>query len=155
MDRSLAENSEAAIQLIPYVVLKCRDRYAAYRRGKEGTEARLRGFLSVGLGGHINPEDGDPGPICIERAMHRELNEELIISTQLPVPILRGLLYDPSTPVGRVHLGIVMLFRLSSQAVVPREAGKIVDLEWLTRSQLVERTEQLEPWSRIVVEGLL
>lgn len=153
VDRGPAETSRTVVQLIPYVVLKCRDRYATYTRGQKGTEDRLHGLLSVGLGGHINPRDGKPGLACLEAAMQRELDEEVLLGTFTKQ--LKGLLWDPSTPVGRVHLGVVMVFHLMAEAVVPKEAGKIVNLEFLTRSQLSERYARLEPWSRIVVSAML
>lgn len=155
LDRSLAEESTWAVQLIPYVVLRCRDRYATYRRGRKGTESRLHDLLSIGLGGHVNPADGEPGLGCLEVAMQRELKEEVLVNTEMFTRQLKGLLWDPSTPVGAVHVGIVTVFQLAVEAVLPNEAGKIVGLEFLTRSQLTERVGQLEPWSKAVVEGLL
>ncbi len=155
VDRAEAEHSDAVVQIIPYVVLKCRDRYAAYTRGRKGTESRLHDLLSVGLGGHVNPADGAPGLTCLETAMQRELSEEVLMNTKMFTRQLKGLLWDPRTPVGAVHVGIVTIFHLWEQAVVPNEAGKIVGLEFLTKSQLTERRGQLEPWSKAVVEGLL
>jgi len=155
VDRAEAEHSDAVVQIIPYVVLKCRDRIATYRRGKQGTEGRLHGLLSIGLGGHVNPDDGNPGLACLERCMLRELNEEIDLCCADYTRALRGLLWDPRTPVGAVHVGIVTVFHLSTVAIASREAGKIVGLEFLTKSQLTERRGQLEPWSKAVVEGLL
>ena len=136
-------------------MLKCRDRYCTYTRGNKGTEGRLHGLLSVGLGGHVNPGDGEPGLGCLEAAMERELSEEVLINTKRFTRQLKGLLWDPRTPVGAVHVGVVVMFHLSTVAIASREAGKIVGLEFLTKSQLLERRAQLEPWSKAVVEGLL
>lgn len=155
LDRSLAEDSTWAVQIIPYVVLKCRDRYCTYTRGNKGTEGRLHGLLSVGLGGHVNPGDGEPGLGCLEAAMERELSEEVIINTKRFTRQLKGLLWDPRTPVGAVHVGVVTVFQLVTADVVTRENGKIVGLAFYTRAELVKRLDQLEPWSKAVVEGLL
>lgn len=153
-DRSLAEQSQTRVQLIPYVVLKCHDRYATYRRGKQGTETRLHDLLSVGLGGHVNPGDGSPGLHCLENAMLRELDEEVCLDSPY-TRVLKGLLWDPTTPVGAVHLGIVTVLSLAAMAVAVREESKILDLTFLTKPQLLDQFDRLEPWSKAVVKGLL
>ena len=155
VDRAEAEHSDAVVQIIPYVVLKCRDCYAAYTRGRKGTESRLHDLLSVGLGGHVNPADGAPGLTCLETAMQRELSEEVLVNTKMFTRQLKGLLWDPRTPVGAVHVGIVTVFQLVTTDVVTRENGKIVGLAFYTKDQLIKKLDQLEPWSKAVVEGLL
>ena len=43
-NRSEAENDKRYKQLIPYVLLICRDRILRYRRGRGGQETRLHGL---------------------------------------------------------------------------------------------------------------
>lgn len=57
LNRSDAEQDRRFKQLIPYVLILCRDRILRYRRGKGGQEIRLHGLFSVGIGGHISEED--------------------------------------------------------------------------------------------------
>src|SRR5580658_2357824 len=78
LNRSDAEQNKRFKQLIPYVLLICRDKILRYRRGKGGGEARLHGLYSVGIGGHISEEDD--GLFSSQRgyqdSMRRELMEE-------------------------------------------------------------------------------
>ena len=63
------------------------------------------------------------------------------------------LLYDDTTEVGRVHLGVVHLFRLE-QAKVQKREPMITNLDFLTQGELQERRENLETWSQICVDHL-
>ena len=65
-----------------------------------------------------------------------------------------GLINDDSNEVGQVHLGVVHLFTLESDAVSAAE-DNIENLEFLTLSELSERRESLETWSQICLDGLL
>jgi len=82
----------------------------------------------------------------------REVNEEVEIGTPFEDRIV-ALLNDDTTEVGRVHLGVVHLFRLEQAKVRKREA-MITNLDFLTQSELQERRENLETWSQICVDHL-
>ncbi len=60
---------------------------------------------------------------------------------------------DDTTEVGRVHLGVVHVFRLRETKVQKREA-MITNLAFLTKAELLERRETLETWSQICVDQL-
>jgi predicted NUDIX family phosphoesterase len=62
-------------------------------------------------------------------------------------------LNDDSTEVGRVHLGIVHVFKLEAPKVQKREA-MITGLTFLTRDELMARRASLETWSQICVDSL-
>jgi len=161
--RSVAETNELAKQLIPYVIIVQNGSIAAYRRGASSGEKRLHGKRSIGFGGHINPVDANASsslPVCIDwpwpswaylNGMLRELTEELrfsnMPSTDLKLPIV-GLINDDSSPVGRVHLGVVHVLQLELPAsVIPREDA-ISDMGWHTDRQLCSDYEDFEEWSR-------
>jgi predicted NUDIX family phosphoesterase len=55
--------------------------------------------------------------------------------------------------VGRVHLGIVHVFRLAQQKVEKREA-MITNLAFLTKAELLNHRQSLETWSQICVDSL-
>src|SRR5687768_11211932 len=57
MDRKEAEVNPAFKQIIPYCVLSCDDKIFVYQRTKKGGDSRLHDLYSIGVGGHINPED--------------------------------------------------------------------------------------------------
>ena len=65
-------------QLIPYVLLQKADgKFACYQR--HGTEIRLHGKWSAGIGGHIDEPDQQTSlKATLETGMLRELKEELL-----------------------------------------------------------------------------
>jgi len=152
MDRDAAEQCEAYKQVIPYIVMACGDRIMNYARGKAGGEARLHAFRSIGIGGHVNPwMDREDAPlIAFTHSTDREVEEEVAIQTTHRGHAV-ALLNDNSTPVGRVHVGVVFLWRLNQPRVTTREHSKIVDIQWSTPVELLALG--LETWTRIVLEG--
>ena len=115
--RDLEEMDEYR-QLVPYILLQIGFQFIRYMRAPAGSEARLHGRMSIGFGGHIELADavvrGSQIDVLatIERAAEREVLEEL---GQIACKDQRwiGLLVDNTTVVGRVHLGLVGIRRLS------------------------------------------
>src|SRR4029079_10871907 len=102
--RGQAETDPTFKQLIPYLVLRCGERYFHYTRGQSGAEARLRAKRSIGIGGHISADEYSSQADPYRAGMLRELREEIDIQTffhERPF----GLINDDATPVGEVHLG--------------------------------------------------
>jgi predicted NUDIX family phosphoesterase len=62
-------------------------------------------------------------------------------------------LNDDTTEVGRVHLGIVHVFKLAEPKVEKREA-MITNLALRTRAELMGRRDSLETWSQICLDSL-
>lgn len=62
--RGDVEDDPSFKQLIPYCVIVQADRVLVYERGSSGGEDKLHTKLSLGIGGHINPQDAPdaPGP---------------------------------------------------------------------------------------------
>ncbi|MEO1524252.1 MAG: phosphoesterase [Planctomycetota bacterium] len=144
-------------QLIPYVILEHRDdsgeiRLFAYTRGGGGGEKRLHAKRSLGIGGHISQEDGDVGADAYNAGMQRELAEEIQLDSAYQ-ETLEGLIYDSSSEVGQVHLGVVHRFVLEQPDVASNEddlaEGGFVGLDELWRDR-----ERLENWSRLALEAL-
>ncbi len=153
--RAAAENDPTHKQLIPYALLACGDRVLHYVRGKKVGEQRLVAKGSIGIGGHMNDEDESLfawNEQAYRAGVEREVNEEVKIETPFEDRIV-ALLNDDSTEVGRVHLGIVHVFRLETENVQKREA-MITNLAFLTKSELTARRENLETWSQICVDHL-
>lgn len=146
--RAEVEPDPSYKQLIPYLLVDHRGRLATYRRA--GTEDRLHGLWSVGIGGHIDRTDATSVPWdTIQQAALRELAEEL---PDLPQPaVLRflGLINEDETPVGRVHLGLV--FGVDAQTPEPPTAGEeLRDLRWLDPAAAAALS--LERWSRLACQ---
>ena len=153
--RAVAETDPTHKQIIPYALLVCGERTLHYIRGKKAGEQRLVAKGSIGIGGHMNDEDESLfawDEHAYRAGVEREVKEEIEISTPFEDRIV-ALLNDDSTEVGRVHLGIVHVFRLKEPKVTKREA-MITSLGFLTKNELLERRETLETWSQICLDQL-
>jgi predicted NUDIX family phosphoesterase len=153
--RGPAETNPELKQIIPYVLLVHGDRIFHYVRGKKAGEQRLVAKGSIGIGGHMN--DADEGLFALDRdaynvAVQREVAEEVFIETKYTNHIV-ALLNDDSNEVGRVHLGVVHLFRLETGAARKRESV-ITESGFLTIPELRARRDALETWSQLCLDGI-
>jgi predicted NUDIX family phosphoesterase len=101
--------------------------------------------------------DHDEGLFAFDRAAYdaavqREVAEELRLDTNYTNHVV-ALLNDDETEVGRVHLGVVHVFRLENESVQKGEA-MITELQFLDRTQLLARRDSLESWSQYCVDHL-
>ena len=151
LPRSKAELDPSYKQIIPYVVLCNGENVYVTRRLKKGAESRLHGLLSLGIGGHINPESDGNGSDVLYRGMIREINEEVntIALSQLSP---RGVINDDTNEVGSVHLGLFYTLEVSEETGI-RETEKLEGF-WLKRSELPGFTEQMETWSQLIISEL-
>jgi predicted NUDIX family phosphoesterase len=152
MAREDVEDDPGYQQIIPYVVFRHGDRYLLTRRLKASTEKRLRQQYSLGVGGHINPGDlagGDP----IHDGLRREWEEEVVYRGSFQARLL-GLLKDDSSPVSRVHLGIVFLVEGDTPEIAIRERDKLSG-ELLSLPEMRIYYLEMESWSQIVYDRLL
>ena len=149
--RAEVEADPAWKQVIPYPVLRDGEAWYLMRRTKAGGDARLHDRYSIGVGGHINPEDGGlDGDLTA--ALRREWHEELVVDF---VPSFRfvGLLNDDTTPVGQVHLGLVYEGDAAGRPVAIRETDKLSG-GFVTAGEVAAVSDRLETWSRIAFEWL-
>ncbi len=155
LPRALAENDPTHKQIIPYALVVHGDTVLHYVRGKKAGEQRLVAKGSIGIGGHMNDTDESLfawDEHAYRAGVEREVTEEIQIESPFEDRIV-ALLNDDTTEVGRVHLGIVHVFRLTEPKVQKREA-MITNLAFLTREELVARRENLETWSQLCVDSL-
>jgi predicted NUDIX family phosphoesterase len=150
--RSEAETDPSFKQLIPYVVLRCGPLLFHYTRGQGGTEARLRALRSLGVGGHISPEDATPSGDAYRDGMLREIAEEVYLETTYREHCV-GLINDDGNAVGQVHLGVVHVFDLAEPKVRRRE-DVLTRCGFATLSELQAQRDEFETWSQIVLEEL-
>lgn len=156
MPRYEAEVSKTYIQPIVYCLLKYTDkesREATYfcmdRIGDDG-DARLTDMSSIGVGGHV--DDGE----SVVDAFYRELKEEVGIEQEHIMNATRmGYIYDPTTNVGKVHLGIVFLIELVTNEIEVAEKDKLRGC-WVTFDHLEQLRDEgkLESWSDLCVDEL-
>ncbi len=153
--RAAAEDDPSHKQIIPYVLIRKGDSYLHYVRGKGSGEKRLVSLGSIGIGGHINHGDENlflTGLEFYEEALQRELHEELRMGGRFETRAI-ALINDDTTPVGRVHFGIVHVCDLGDENVAKGEAC-ITDLQFLTVPELRARRDRMETWSQLCLELL-
>ncbi len=145
--RAEAEQDPSWKQLIPYLVVRDGQRVWLMRRTRSGGDSRLHERYTIGVGGHLNPADGD-----VESGMRREFHEELIAPWE-PAFRLLGMLNDDEDQVGAVHLGLVYETDAAGRPVAIRETHKLEGAFTLLAE--VERVrDRLETWSQLVLDHL-
>lgn len=145
IDRPTAEISPQYKQIIPYVLIRHDDAYFLLQRTPKQTEARLHHKLSLGIGGHINPETPD-----LFDGLQKELEEEVEVAGDYDLSFV-GILNDDTTDVGRVHLGAVYVLDAHDGTVHVRETEKMSG-RWVRRDALAEHRDAMETWSQIVYD---
>jgi predicted NUDIX family phosphoesterase len=150
LDRPDAEADSSMKQLIPYVVVRDGTDVFLMRRTNAGGDARLHGRASIGVGGHLNPVDDGDDPLMT--GLDREWAEELDADFE-PSFELRGFLNDDTNDVGAVHLGVVFEVQAAGRPVEVREHEKLSG-SFVAPTELGEAYDQLETWSRLVVDAL-
>lgn len=149
VDRSQAEADFSCKQLIPYALIFDQNgRICTYQR--HGSELRLIGKLSAGIGGHVN--DRDQGPTLYDRllsGLRREMREEIGLSFSPSQITVLGMINEDESAVGRCHLGIVFKVHLDDWRD-PVFGGEIRNPQW----QLVEQLplEQFELCSKLAIQ---
>src|SRR5246127_5531818 len=152
--RPEAEINPAYKQIIPYALIAFENKIAYYVRGKKAGEQRLVAKGSIGIGGHMN--EADESLFALDEAAYRagverEVNEEIKIDSPFEDQIV-ALLNDDTTEVGRVHLGVVHVFKLAEPKIEKREA-MITGLTFLPEEDLLARRETMESWSQICLDS--
>ncbi len=147
--RQAVEEDERWLQPIPYAVVGDGTRLFLTRRVGKSSERRLLGRASIGIGGHVNPEDLCREPVTW--ALFRELWEELGVRARRVRRL--GLLRTDESPVARVHLGVLYLVEPEAPPRV-RETEKLKG--HLALPQEVEAAfERMEGWSQVAWRHLL
>lgn len=147
LDRAEMERDRGHKQVIPYLVLRDGPRYFLMRRTRAGGDARLHDRWSIGVGGHLNPGDGD-----VLGGLRREWREEVTADFE-PAFRLVGLLNDDTTDVGSVHLGAVYVADAAGRAVAVRETDKL-EGGFATTEEVLAVYDRLETWSRLAFDFL-
>jgi predicted NUDIX family phosphoesterase len=149
--RAEVENDPAYQQIIPYVVFRHADRYLLTHRLRASSEKRLRKQYSLGVGGHINPGDLDAGDPILD-GLKREWQEEVVYDGRFEARLL-GFVNEDSSPVSKVHLGVVFLVEGDSPSISIREVDKLAG-ELLTLEEMRIYYLAMESWSQIVYDRL-
>ena len=149
--RAEVENDPQFQQIIPYVVFRHHTRYFLTHRLRASSERRLRKQYSLGIGGHINPGDLEAGDPILD-GLKREWSEEVVYDGSFEAQLI-GLLNDDSSPVSKVHLGVVFLVHGDSPNIAIRETDKLAG-ELLTLDDMRIYYLGMESWSQMVYDRL-
>jgi predicted NUDIX family phosphoesterase len=145
--RDEAEADPSWKQVIPYVVLRDGEHIFLMRRTRAGGDERLHDRYSIGIGGHVNPEDAD-----VAGGLLREWQEEIEAEF---VPDFRpiGVLNDDENSVGAVHLGLVFEADAVGRPVAIRERDKL-EGSFATLAEVAAVADRLETWSALLFDFL-
>ncbi len=143
--RPIAEESPRYKQIIPYVAIRNLEDYFVLQRTSKQTESRLHHKMSLGIGGHINPDTP-----TVLGGLEKELDEEVSVPRPFDLRFI-GILNDDTTDVGRVHLGAVYLLDTQSRDVTVRETEKMSGA-WRPRAELAGIRDAMETWSQLIYD---
>ncbi len=165
------EKNEDFKQFIPYCIIRQNDKIFCYKRTKKGGEKRLHELYSLGVGGHISLEDAtcvdvstkktmpmiaiglDNGIDYCNKGLRRELLEEVGLEEKNYTVKLIGAIYDDSTPVNRVHLGLVYVVDIDSNIELKTTDHALSNGGFETLASLKKNMADFESWSQIVIKN--
>jgi predicted NUDIX family phosphoesterase len=152
--RHLVEDDPSMQQIIPYCVVHhpLDGTYLLTRRLRRSSERRLHHLYSLGVGGHVNPGDGAGGDPLVG-GLQREWAEEVVCSSPATASLV-AMLNDDSTPVSRVHLGLVFLVEPTVAITAVRELDKL-EGESLSLTAMRRHYLSMESWSQLVFDDLV
>lgn len=135
-------------QLISYIIVQNeKNETLTYTRLSGGGERRLHGQISIGIGGHMNPDDELTEYALLEANAKRELEEELGVNANLT---LIGFVNDDTNAVGEVHFGVVYLAKINESDIHITETDTL-EVKFVDD---VNYLENLETWSELILGGV-
>lgn len=141
-----AESNPSFQQIIPYIIITNKDGNKIYTTNRIAGDSRLVNKMSIGIGGHINEEDGYIETIF--KCAVRELFEEVDIETSSPFTFI-GYVRDMISETND-HLGVVLVIKAESNVKV-KETDKL-EGDWKTIDELILNYNKLENWSKYIVD---
>ena len=157
-ERAWAEEHPSVKQIVSCAVVRNGPRFLCLRRSRKAKREQLRLRYTLLIGGHVSEPDGtlQTAPLrCVKRELHEELGIEPAAE-----PTLIGVVADPLTESGWLHLGLIYDApilgdgisvtgdRDQSEFVYPRrhKECELVDLGLNGRF-----AANLDPWSELFV----
>jgi len=149
IDRDVAEKDFNYKQIIPYCIFTKGDLVFVYERSKSGSETRLHNLLSIGVGGHINPCDGN-NVEAVNSACKREIMEEVSFLTEDQITPI-ALINDDSDEVNSVHFGVVYHIKLNQDSIFIPVDKALSNGTFKTFDELLLDESRIEKWSKLVI----
>lgn len=147
MPRSHAETNPTYKQIIPYIIFTVDQKIFVMQRKTTASEQRLAHKYSIGIGGHMRQEDLSSNNI-FNWAL-REFQEEVNYSGSKEMSKV-GILNDDTNDVGKVHLGMILLFKGNSDQISIKSEHKSGTL--LTMAGCKDLYNQMESWSQTCID---
>lgn len=141
-----AEGEPSMQQIIPYILIINKEQNKLFVTKRIGGDPRLIGKLSIACGGHI--DSCDKGKEILFKAAVRELYEEVDAEYSSPLQII-GTVRDLSSSTSD-HLGIVIIAFAKDEVHVKEK--ETLEGAWLSLNELIDNYENLEGWSRYIVD---
>jgi predicted NUDIX family phosphoesterase len=164
LKRSELEEDPSFKQIIPYAIISDNEpersgvrqnqSFYLFRRTSGQTEKRLHNKFSLGVGGHMNPNDSvESNEQYIIDELKRELNEEVRLLNGCIIEDIEfiGFINDDTIPVGSVHIGLLYNIHVSNKEVYIKESDKMT-ADWCNKSKLAEFYEGMETWTKITFD---
>ena len=162
--RSELEENPSFKQIIPYAIISNKEpersgvrqsqSFYLFRRTSGQTEKRLHNKFSLGVGGHMNPDNSkEPKEEYLIDELKRELYEEVKLLNGCLIEDIEfiGFINDDTIPVGRVHIGLLYNIHVSNKEVYINETDKMT-ADWIDKSNLAEFYEGMETWTKIAFD---
>ena len=114
-ERAWLEEGYTYKQLIAYaLVFDGQGQVLTYQRC--GSEKRLKGIMSAGIGGHVTDEDKQLTPYdTLLQGLKREFREEVGVLLHDNDMELLGMINEEETAVGHCHTGVVFRVNVNSE----------------------------------------
>jgi predicted NUDIX family phosphoesterase len=154
LGRSELEEDPSFKQIIPYAIITNKESFYLFKRTSKQTEKRLHHKFSLGVGGHMNPNDSmESKEQYLIDELKRELYEEVKLLNGCLIEDIEfiGFLNDDTISVGRVHIGLLYNIHVSNKEVYINETDKMT-ADWIDRPNLAEFYEGMETWSKITFD---
>jgi len=152
--RSELEEDDSFKQIIPYAIISNNESFYLFRRTSRQTEKRLHNKFSLGVGGHMNPNDSmETKEQYLVDELKRELIEEVKLLNGCLIEDIEfiGFINDDTISVGSVHIGLLYNIHISNKEVYINETDKMT-ADWIDKSNLAEFYEGMETWTKITFD---
>ena len=150
-DRDTVEVDPYYKQIIPYIaMINDKNEILTLKRLTTQSEKRLHNKISLGVGGHVNNKDSETPLEAFKKGMQREIDEEVKVKL-METPEFLGVIYDNTTSVGQVHLGMAYKVKIDFFGI--NEKDKF-EYSWKTPDELANEIEAMENWSKFILNKL-
>ena len=160
VNRAIAEKTTFQKQVIAYAIIKNNNSILCIKRTRNSNRKALRLRYSLLFGGHVDQaEEGVDNPLisCLER----ELKEEFGIEIR-EKPRLIGVVADPTTVVGQLHMGVIFETSIRQESVTVEagmdneefvHSGKKQVHSLLDMKSILHISDMLDPWSQLYLRS--